>query len=442
MTAPETVPTVRPAQPNRDDPAEPTANRAAATAPGTGPTEGRARPRRDDTVDHTANRVAMTAPGAGPTVGRARPRRDDEVDAVSVDAVPVDPVPVGTAPAGTAPVSPTAGLSVRRAWPRGDDVVFELAGPDGLLRIGCRRADGRLEIHPPGVDPALPALAEVVRAAGGPRAVVGHRLGRRAVVRGDGWWAKVLRPSRAAAVAARHQQFGDVAVAAGVAVPALLDLDTRRGVVVLGPLAGVTFLDHPDPITAAARVAAALRTLRRCPPPSGLPRHDAAAERSVLATWSADVARHRVLPRRWLAEFDAAAAAADRALAALGPRPRALSHRDLHDAQVLIDGDRVGLLDLDTAAEADPALDLGNLLAHIDFAVALGRIDAAGAASVEDALRGGCEQPGDRAAVAAYRAAARARLAAVHAFRPATGPAALTLLGDPPGAGQRPGRSR
>lgn len=41
-------------------------------------------------------------------------------------------------------------------------------------------------------------------------------------------------------------------------------------------------------------------------------------------------------------------------------------HRDFYPDQVLIDGDRVWLLDLDLYAEGDPAVDLGNFLAHLD----------------------------------------------------------------------------
>jgi aminoglycoside phosphotransferase (APT) family kinase protein len=40
-------------------------------------------------------------------------------------------------------------------------------------------------------------------------------------------------------------------------------------------------------------------------------------------------------------------------------------HRDFHPGQVLIDGERVYLLDLDLYAAGDPALDVGNFLAHI-----------------------------------------------------------------------------
>jgi len=42
-----------------------------------------------------------------------------------------------------------------------------------------------------------------------------------------------------------------------------------------------------------------------------------------------------------------------------------LCHRDLHDKQILLDGDRGYLIDLDLVALGSPALDVGNILAHI-----------------------------------------------------------------------------
>jgi tRNA A-37 threonylcarbamoyl transferase component Bud32 len=43
----------------------------------------------------------------------------------------------------------------------------------------------------------------------------------------------------------------------------------------------------------------------------------------------------------------------------------ALLHRDYHDKQIIIAGDRAGLIDFDTLCQGDPALDVGNFLAHV-----------------------------------------------------------------------------
>ena len=130
---------------------------------------------------------------------------------------------------------------------------------------------------------------------------------------------------------------------------------------------------------------------------------------------------------RLAADADAAA----EALRALPPLPPVLAHRDLHDGQVLLTAGSAadlaaatpGLLDLDTAALADPALDAGNLLAHLDLAAAAGHADAARAAAV-----GVVEHVAlDPARIQVLRRAAAVRLCAVHAYRPA-GPEVVPAL--------------
>jgi aminoglycoside phosphotransferase (APT) family kinase protein len=95
-----------------------------------------------------------------------------------------------------------------------------------------------------------------------------------------------------------------------------------------------------------------------------------------------------------------------------------LIHRDLHDLQVLIDDHgSVGVLDFDLMAIGDPALDLANLLAHLDLRQRQGLIDDA--APLRRAVQRGYA-PGAPLAgrVPGYEALARQRLAAVYAFRP------------------------
>jgi len=53
------------------------------------------------------------------------------------------------------------------------------------------------------------------------------------------------------------------------------------------------------------------------------------------------------------------------ALRGLPEVPPVLCHRDFHDKQILIDGDRGTLIDMDLAAAGHPALDVGNILAHL-----------------------------------------------------------------------------
>ena len=62
---------------------------------------------------------------------------------------------------------------------------------------------------------------------------------------------------------------------------------------------------------------------------------------------------------RWVLE------ACDRLGAEVPESIRCGIHRDFYPDQVLVDGDRLWLLDLDLYCEGDPALDIGNFLGHI-----------------------------------------------------------------------------
>jgi aminoglycoside phosphotransferase (APT) family kinase protein len=65
---------------------------------------------------------------------------------------------------------------------------------------------------------------------------------------------------------------------------------------------------------------------------------------------------------RWLAPAQAAAAATE-------PLPLAVAHGDLTPSNLLFQGDRCGLIDLDGVCLAEPALDLGHFLAHLRLGV-------------------------------------------------------------------------
>ena len=62
-------------------------------------------------------------------------------------------------------------------------------------------------------------------------------------------------------------------------------------------------------------------------------------------------------------------------------------HRDFYPDQVLVDGDRLWLLDLDLYCEGDPALDIGNFLGHIEEQSLRTLGDLAALSDVEEELR-------------------------------------------------------
>jgi aminoglycoside phosphotransferase (APT) family kinase protein len=87
-----------------------------------------------------------------------------------------------------------------------------------------------------------------------------------------------------------------------------------------------------------------------------------------------------------------------------------MTHGDFSAYQVLVDGDRVALVDLDEAVLADPARDLASFAATLGREVVGGRLTAAVAAATQEELLAGYG-PVDRSALRAWTAAALVRLA-------------------------------
>lgn len=139
--------------------------------------------------------------------------------------------------------------------------------------------------------------------------------------------------------------------------------------------------------------------------------HDAAAEVAVLRRWTE-------LAGAWDAADVPGVEAVAQALAAGPAEPPVLLHRDLHDRQVLVaDDGSVGLLDFDLLAAGEPALDLANLLVHLELREHQGLLADAGVLrdAVLEAYR---PSTATLTRLPAYAAATRLRLAAVYAFRP------------------------
>jgi Ser/Thr protein kinase RdoA (MazF antagonist) len=178
------------------------------------------------------------------------------------------------------------------------------------------------------------------------------------------------------------------------------------------------------------------------PAGEGLPRHDPTAEALVVDRWLRPVTRWGLLP-------PLADETLDELLGPLlhdPPTAPSLLHRDLHDKQVVLEPDgRIGLLDLDTASVGEPALDIANVLAHLDLRQRQGLLTPMAAATARSAfLDGASPGPATMARVPVYGVAAQLRLAAVYALRPPWRVVAASLLaslGTPtthgPGARQR-----
>ena len=274
----------------------------------------------------------------------------------------------------------------------------------------------KLLLHLRGADRNLAHLRGIVEA---PRCeLISHRIGRRAVVRlADGDYAKVVRP-KAFAECLSKSKAGLALANRRFRVPKIRRIDTDRHTIVWGRLAGSsldTRLNDGD-IDAAAAAGAVLADLHRAPAPNDWPRHGADSETRVLARW---LARLAGFDAKLHAQLVDEMAEVERALAGT-PMQAGVVHGDFHERQVIIGPDGcAALLDLDTLAIGEPALDVGNMLAEFDLRASQGRCDEVMLSRICDAFLGAYRPNAallDR--LPAYRAASRLRLKCVHAFRP------------------------
>jgi len=323
---------------------------------------------------------------------------------------------------------------VRRAWPRPGGVAVELEAPaSGAPRAAVAPAlTGPFTLVAPAADASLPGLAAVLARPGAQ--LRSHRAGRRAVVALPDRYVKVVRPAKLPGVLAGARA---ALALAGESrgrwrAPDVLAVDDALGLVELAPLPGRTLhallgLGPSAAARAAGAAGGAVGALHATAGATLAAVHDPAAEHRVLADWCG----HLAAVDRSLAERAAARAAALEI-----PEPAALApvHRDLHDRQVLLDGDAVGLLDFDTVVRGDPSLDVANLLVHVELRVLQGACSPPAAEAAARAFLGALLVAPPASALAAYADAARVRLACVYRLRPRwahLAPALLHRVGAP-----------
>lgn len=270
-----------------------------------------------------------------------------------------------------------------------------------------------------GLDPALPLLATMDRRdqaelllsqiLGGPVPLAGlhmvkHRPGRRCILRAElapeslperpmaggagpaagpepaaapALFLKLYASGRAPTVARRTAACGDLrACGPQVDLPPVLAAWESGGLVVIGGLGGLPFAQAlaRGQRGLARRLAQGLSHLHALEAQdlplehrSAFALHDAARELAPLARRLAALAEARP------ALAPAAEQAERRVTRALGateaiPWRRRLLHRDLHPEQVLVQGERLAILDWDDAALGEPAVDLANFAAHLRLA--------------------------------------------------------------------------
>jgi len=257
-------------------------------------------------------------------------------------------------------------------------------------------------------DEALPGAAMADAGA----TVVAHRRGRRAVLRtGDGF-AKLVRASRFEGVADRAERVSDLA---SLRSPRVLRRDDDRATLVLEPVGERTLLDagselsHEDFCAVWRAIGAGLAELADLDP-VGLPRHGIDEELAAV---------RRALDGAGLRAPDEYAHV-ERGLRS-GSGSEGVLHRDLHDKQLLLPASGiapVGLIDVDTLAVGERALDIANLVVHVELREVQGLLPAGRARIASSALREGLGDGDLWSRVPAYAAATRLRLAGVYAARP------------------------
>lgn len=349
-------------------------------------------------------------------------------------------------------------LRLRRAWPREvsrlgmeyvDDAGRVVPGQwhaeeattlelfEKLRRRGggavLSAAGGALVVlQPGGVENRLPSLAGLLERAGAE--LVTHRPGRRAVVRltePDGVrYAKALRPSKLERIV-RANRFVEVLAGRAFAVAACEMVDERAGLVVMRALPGTPLHDLAGRDVGAfadgCRGAGwALRSLHVAAP-AWLGVHDATAEIAMLQERVAGAAVfvpgvHHAVVRVCGRVFEGLRGAAGEVV---------VVHRDFYDKQVVIGGDgRPGLLDFDTLGSGEAALDVANMLGHLELRVLQGACSRAAAAAAGRAfLAGYGADDAVMGRAASYLDATRLRLAMLYAFWPKWAGLSERLLG-------------
>lgn len=325
-------------------------------------------------------------------------------------------------------------ITVARAWPLdhpcpdGDQALI-VEGPDTAGRVRAARLHlrpngdlgwtvTRAEVARPGRDRKLPGMREA--AEGG--TVVVHRFGRRAVIRHHDRFTKVVRPGRGAGITDLAHRGHVVATKAGFSAPEVLASGDDRAEFAVLPGASLHDLGSVAELTAWRGWWA--EWARRWPAiaggdRTGLGEHTADDEVAVLRRWTSRVERFAALPAALEASLAEQVAQVADALTAGTAQPLVVSHRDLHDKQLLAHGTSLGLLDFDTAALAEPALDLANLLVHVRLRHEQGLWSAEHTALAEAAVVGVVDELAvDRARLDGYAQATRLRLACLYAFRP------------------------
>lgn len=255
----------------------------------------------------------------------------------------------------------------------------------------------------PMVDPKLPAIAHV----GCPDALVAYRIGRRAVFQTSAGFVKVVRPRRLDSLIAKHR----VAARSGVWVPSICAAESS-GLVLLGAMRG-TSLHH-----VLLRERAHLPLIEAIGAELG--RFHARAERTELSDRSRpDPSRFITAAGRVWPECVGALQREAAGLPDIGDAPEVAIHGDLHDKNVFVGSEGVGLIDLDGLRCGHAEEDVANLAVHLELRALQAGLETQVGVQRRAALRRGYESQRhlDLATYDAYARHTWFRLACLYLFR-------------------------
>jgi thiamine kinase-like enzyme len=160
-----------------------------------------------------------------------------------------------------------------------------------------------------------------------------------------------------------HRGFGPDAED-GIAVPETFGVLPDLAMWLQHKVSGQPLTEHltaPDAAALAPRIAAAIHKLHGADRVSDR-RHTMRDELRILHAALGEVAAQHP---RWAGRIDRLLAACDRLGASLEPGGLCPSHRDCYADNLLLDGTRLYLIDLDLFCLADPGLDMGNFIGHV-----------------------------------------------------------------------------
>lgn len=252
--------------------------------------------------------------------------------------------------------------------------------------------------------------------------VIAHRPGRRAVLRTPDGFVKLTRASRFAGVADRAERVTGLAT---LRSPRILARDDARATLTLEAVGERTLFDagselsDDEFLTVWRTVGRGLGELAGLDG-AGLPRHGVDEELAAV---------RRALDAGGVQAGDEYARV-ERSLQG-GSGVEGVLHRDLHDKQLLVPAvgiAPVGLIDVDTLAVGERALDVANLVVHLELREVQGVLPKGRARVAIAALREGLGDDSVWERVPAYAAATRLRLAGIYAARPGGSHASREML--------------